>query len=454
MHRQAPDSSPSAGKPEGRRIAVVGAGIAGLASAWLLSSRHDVTLYEASDYLGGQARTVDASLDGISHPIDTGFLAFNQPDHPNFTALLDHLGVESTGTGMSISFSLGQPGLEWAGSSPATVFGQKRKLLRPRFWRVLADLSRFNRQSVAWLAAHPHDNLSLRDFLQAGGYSDAFAAWCLMPMGAAVWPCASGQVLDYPLASFVRFCRNHGLMQAFGRPAWRAVAGGGRECVRKLAAGVGRIRLACPVRHVHRAAFGALVETADDCRRYDDVVLACHSEQALALLGRGATGDERRLLQAIRYEASRAVLHTDTSLLPRNPALWSTWNYRAASDGPGDAPYGMSCLINHLQPLPCETPAIVSMAPARAPAPGSVIAEFDYAHPLFDGAAVAAQRELAGRVGHDGIWLCGAWNGHGFHEDSLKSALRLANAMGCHAPWQPAAAAEVIGRGAPLPHAA
>ena len=441
-------------KAHGKRIAVVGAGISGLASAWLLSKRHDVTLYEAGATLGGHTNTVDVSLEGISHPVDTGFLVFNHHTYPNFTALLDHLGVESAATDMSFAVSLDEPDLEWAGSSLATVFGQKRNLWRPQFWRMLADILRFNRQSVAWLKSHPDSDRTLRDFLQAGGYSDAFAAWYLLPMGAAIWSCPAGQMLDYPLASFVRFCRNHGLLQVFGRPQWRSIIGGGREYVQKLAAGVDHIRLSCPVRSVHRADFGLLVETEEDCRRYDDVVLACHSDQALALLGRDASDDERRLLKAIRYEPNRAVLHTDASLLPRNPALWSAWNYQAASDRPGHEPVGVSYLINQLQPLPFETPVIVTLNPAREPAPQSVIAEFDYAHPLFDGPAVAAQRELAMRLGQGGVWLCGAWNGYGFHEDGLTSALRVANAMGCHAPWQPVGAAAAIEPGAALPHAA
>jgi predicted NAD/FAD-binding protein len=451
-HPPSPVRSPAMNKPGGKRIAVVGAGIAGLASAWLLSRRHDVTLYEAADYLGGHTNTVDVTLEGISHPVDTGFLVFNHHTYPNFTALLDHLGVESAATDMSFAVSLDQPDLEWAGSSLATVFGQKRNLRRPQFWRMLADILRFNRQSAAWLDAHPDDDRSLRDFLRAGGYSDAFAAWYLLPMGAAIWSCPAGRMLDYPLASFVRFCRNHGLLQVFNRPQWRSIIGGGREYVRKLAAGVDHVRLSCPVRSVRRASFGLLVQTAEDCRRYDDVVLACHSDQALALLGRDAGDDERRLLQAIRYAPNRAVLHTDATLLPRKRALWSAWNYQAASDQPGNDPVGVSYLINQLQPLPFETPVIVTLNPAREPAPQSVLAEFDYAHPLFDGAAVAAQRELAARLGRGGVWLCGAWNGYGFHEDGLKSALRVANAMGCHAPWQAAAAA--IESGATLPQAA
>jgi predicted NAD/FAD-binding protein len=419
---------------------VVGAGISGLASAWLLSQRDEVTLYEAGNYLGGHTNTVDVTVDGISHPVDTGFLVFNHHTYPNLTAMLDHLQVDSVATDMSFAVSLDQPDLEWAGSSLGTVFGQKRNLARPAFWRMLADILRFNRRSVAWLQAHPDGRMTLRDFLREGGYSQAFADWYLLPMAAAIWSCPAGQMLDYPLATFVRFCRNHGLLQVFGRPQWRSIVGGGREYVRKLSDGIGRIRLNTPVRQVCRVEFGVLVETDQDCRLFDEVVLACHSDQALALLGAGASADERRLLGAISYQPNRAVLHTDTRLLPRDRALWSAWNYQAASDVSDAAPVGVSYLINRLQPLPFDTPVVVTLNPRREPAAHSVLAEFDYAHPLFDSAAIAAQEELAQRQGRDGIWLCGAWNGYGFHEDGLKSALRVANALGCHAPWQADAA--------------
>ncbi|WP_295488602.1 FAD-dependent oxidoreductase [Accumulibacter sp.] len=429
----------------GQRIAVIGAGISGLASAWLLSQRHRVTLYEAGETLGGHTNTVDVTLDGECHPVDTGFLVYNTHTYPNLTAMFAHLGVASVETEMSFSVSLEEPRLEWAGSSLATVFGQKRNLLRPDFWRMLSDIVRFNRDSVAWLDASPQDQLSLRDYLAAGAYSRAFAEWYLLPMAAAIWSCPAGQMLDYPLASFVRFCRNHGLLQVLDRPLWRTVRGGGREYVRKLAAGLDDVRLATPVRGIRRAASGLLVRTDEAVERHDQVVLACHSDQALSLLGGGATIDERCLLGAIRYAPNRAVLHTDAALLPRSPALWSAWNY-LSSGGPLDQrPVSVSYLINRLQPLPFKTPLMVSLNPRRAPAGERVIAEFDYQHPIFDAAAIAAQRRLSAISGAFGVWFCGAWNGYGFHEDGLKSALRVANALACHAPWQGVDEAAVAG---------
>jgi predicted NAD/FAD-binding protein len=432
-----------------QRIAVVGSGISGLATAWLLSQQHQVTLYEAAANLGGHTNTVDVTVDGVSHPVDTGFLVYNSQTYPHLTALFAHLGVASVATEMSFSVSLEEPRLEWAGSSLATVFGQKRNLLRRDFWRMLADILRFNRDSVAWLDAFPDDRRSLRDFLAAGAYSRPFAEWYLLPMAAAIWSCPAGQMLDYPLASFVRFCRNHGLLQVFDRPLWRTVKGGGREYVRRLAAAIDDIRLATAVRQVRRSPSGLTVHSDAAVEPYDAVVLACHSDQSLAILGDAATPAERQLLGAIRYAPNRAVLHTDAALLPRSPALWSAWNYLASAGELDHRPVSVSYLINRLQPLPFRTPLMVSLNPQREPAAEQLIAEFDYAHPIFDAAAIQAQRELPAISGTDGVWFCGAWNGYGFHEDGLQSALQVANALGCRAPWQgvrPASAVKAAGR--------
>ncbi|PKO86264.1 MAG: NAD/FAD-binding protein [Betaproteobacteria bacterium HGW-Betaproteobacteria-12] len=423
-----------------QRIAVVGAGISGLASAWLLGRRHDVTLFEAGDYLGGHTNTVDVTLEGRTHPVDTGFLVFNEKTYPNLIAMFALLGIDSVETEMSFAVSLENPDLEWAGSSLATVFGQKRNLLRRPFWAMLSDILRFNRESTAWLASHPDKQRSLRDFLSEGRYSAAFADWYLLPMAAAIWSCPTGQMRDMPLATFIRFCQNHGLLQVFDRPLWRTVKGGGREYVNKIADQLDDIRLACPVSAVTREAGGLRVTHAGGSEHFDQVVMACHSDQALAILGFTATDSQREVLSAIRYQPNRALLHTDPALLPRDRKLWSAWNYFAGSGQPGEQPVGVSYLINKLQPLPFKTPVVVTLNPAREPDPATVIAEFDYAHPIFDGPAIAAQQRLAAVQGDNGIWLAGAWGSYGFHEDGLKSALRVANALGISAPWQGAAA--------------
>lgn len=423
-----------------QRIAVVGAGISGLASAWLLSREHEVTLFEAGSYLGGHTNTVDVTLEGKTHPVDTGFLVFNERTYPNLIAMFALLGVESVETEMSFAVSLENPDLEWAGSNLATVFGQKRNLVRRSFWSMLSDILRFNRESVAWLASHPDNQRSLRDFLREGRYSDAFADWYLLPMAAAIWSCPTGQMLDTPLSTFVRFCQNHGLLQIFDRPTWRTVQGGGREYVKKIAALLDDIRLACPVLSVRREAAGLRVTHAAGSEMFDQVVMACHSDQSLAILGSAASDGQRGVLASVRYQPNRALLHTDRALLPRDEKLWSAWNYFAGTGEPGHQPVGVSYLINKLQPLPFKTPVVVTLNPAREPDPAKVIAEFDYAHPIFDGPAIAAQQRLASVQGDNGIWLAGAWGSYGFHEDGLKSALRVVNGLGVMAPWQGAPA--------------
>jgi predicted NAD/FAD-binding protein len=419
-----------------QRIAVVGAGISGLASAWLLSRQYEVTLFEAGSYLGGHSNTVDVSLEGKTHPVDTGFLVFNEKTYPNLIAMFEQLGVGSVETEMSFAVSLENPDLEWAGSSLATVFGQKRNLLRPSFWSMLSDILRFNRESMAWLATHPDNERSLQDFLDAGRYSPAFADWYLLPMAAAIWSCPTGQMRDMPLETFIRFCQNHGLLQVFDRPMWRTVLGGARNYVQKIAERLSDIRLACPVSAVTHDGGALRVTHAQGSELFDQVVMACHSDQSLEILGFTASDGQRDVLAAVRYQPNRAVLHTDPALLPRDDKLWSARNYFAGQGAPSAQPVGVSYLINKLQPLPFKTPVVVTLNPAREPAQDKVLAEFDYAHPIFDGPAIAAQQKLPQVQGENGIWLAGAWGSYGFHEDGLKSALRVVNGLGIKAPWQ------------------
>lgn len=418
-----------------KRIAVVGAGIAGLASAWLLSRTARVTLYEAAPTLGGHTHTVDVTVDGATFPVDTGFLVFNDRTYPNLCALFDEIGVPSVASDMSFSVRIESSNLEWAGSSLSTVFAQRRNLLRPDFWRMLKDIVRFNAEATAAVARVPALEGSLGAWLDERRFGRAFRDWYLLPMSAAIWSCPTSEMLAYPVATFLRFCHNHGLLQISNRPQWRTVQGGGREYVRRLAASIADVRAGCPVSAVTRDDAGVSVAAGGTTERFDEIVLAVHGDQALPLL-EDADETERRLLGAVRFQPNLAILHTDAALLPRTTETWSAWNYLSGDGRDGHRPVSVSYLINRLQPLPCRTPVIVTLNPPVEPDPARVLGRFHYSHPIFDRPAIEAQRALPSLQGRRHTWFCGAWTGYGFHEDGLKSALLVANALGARAPWQ------------------
>ena len=415
------------------RIAVVGSGISGLSAAWLLSQRHQVTLFEADNRLGGHTHTMDVTLDGQTFPVDTGFLVFNHRTYPELTKLFDALDVETVASEMSFSVRLDQPDLEWAGTSLGTVFGQRANLARPAFWHMLRDILRFNREAVREPALA--SSMALGDYLKLRGYGKPFIEWYLLPMAAAIWSCPAAQMLEFPLSSFVTFCHNHGLLQVTNRPQWRTVKGGGREYVKKLAAGIGEIHLGQPVESLRPHGDKVELVCGSVSGLYDQVVLACHSDQSRAILS-GHYPSQSQLLRHIAYQPNRAVLHSDASMLPRRKNLWAAWNYQSGHSKLSDRPVAVHYLINRLQPLPTDTPVIVSLNPLQEPDPALVHGEFHYSHPVFSRQAVGIQRQIAAANGREGIWLAGAWLGYGFHEDGLASALRVARQLDAAAPWQ------------------
>ena len=418
------------------KLAIIGSGISGLSCAYrMVEAGADVTLFEANDYFGGHSHTVDVTLDGVTHGVDTGFLVFNERTYPNLIALFDQLGVVSAPSDMSFSVKLPLLGprddvLEWAGSNLDTVFAQRRNLIKPRFLRMLRDILRFNRQASALATGSEIPAMSLGAFLDAHGYGDQFRNWYLLPMAACIWSCPSDQMLSFPAATFIRFCHNHGLLQVSNRPRWRTVQGGSRNYVQRLLAAIPNQHLNTPVRSITRTPGGGArsvrVVTDAGATHFDHVVMACHSDQALALLD-DIRPDERAILGAVGYQSNRAVLHTDASCLPKNRKTWSAWNYQSNA-----APTPQVCvhyLINMLQPVPFSTPVIVSLNPIDEPRAQDVIACFDYAHPVFDAAAVAAQAHLPTIQGVQHTWFAGAWTGYGFHEDGLKSGLNVAHQL-------------------------
>lgn len=426
------------------RIAVIGSGIAGLAAAWRLASApsgHGVTLLEAGSHFGGHANTVDLTLGSVSQGVDTGFLVFNHRTYPLLTRLLDELQVPTAPAEMSFSVQVpqadGQAGLEWSGSSLSGVFAQRSNLLRPRFLKMLAEILRFNR--LATRIAQEGDEARLRSsikvFLDEHGFGTAFRQDYLLPMMGCIWSCPTNQMLRFPVATLIRFCHNHGLTQITDRPQWYTVRGGSRQYVRRMLAALqhdGRheARLNTPVLGLRRVEHGVLLQMAHGTEQFDAVVLACHSDQALRLLGSDATPQERSVLGAIRYQPNRAVLHTDTAVLPQRRAAWAAWNYERAPQSERES--ARVCLhywLNRLQPLPFSQPVLVSLNPVQGINRAQVLGAYDYAHPVFDLAAIRAQPLVARLQGQQRTWFCGAWTGYGFHEDGLKSGLTAAREL-------------------------
>ncbi len=417
------------------QIAVIGSGISGLAAAYRLGQLgHQITLFEAADYFGGHTHTVDVTLGGVTYGVDTGFLVFNHKTYPNLVDLFQALHVETVATDMSFSVKLplATRTLEWSGGSLDTVFAQRRNLFNSRFIRMLRDILRFNEAATALAhkPQHPAHAASLGDYLQEHHYSAEFRDWYLLPMAGCIWSCPTAQMMAFPLSTFVRFCHNHGLLQVNGRPQWHTVKGGARQYVDKILATIPDQRLNCAVHAVTRIDDGSKkqirVESDAGTEYFDHVVMAGHSDQSLRLLQDGSD-DERRLLSAVGYQANRAVLHTDETCLPANKKTWSAWNYQSRSGA--EPQVCVHYLINKLQPLPFKESVIVSLNPIDAPDPAKVIASYDYAHPVFDAVAIAAQGELEQIQGVHNTWFAGAWTGYGFHEDGLKSGLAVARGI-------------------------
>lgn len=419
-------------------IAIVGSGISGLAAAHALQGQASISLFEAADYFGGHTHTVDVTLPApggaITHGVDTGFLVFNERTYPNLIKLLADLKVETAQSDMSFSVQVPRAGgqqLEWSGSSLSSVFAQRKNLFSPQFLRMLRDILRFNRITSEIATANREVAMMqpLGDFLQEHQFSSEFRDWYFLPMMGCIWSCPTDQMLQFPVATMIRFCYNHGLIQVTNRPQWWTVKGGAKHYVEKITANIADKRLSTPVKKIRRDATGVSISTDAGTERFDKVVLATHSDQSLAMIEAPSVA-EQNVLGAIRYQPNRAVLHTDTSVLPQRKIAWAAWNYeRAEQAGQESAQVCLHYLLNMLQPLPFNQSVIVSLNPLREIARNHIMAEFDYAHPVFDLAALRAQGEVAALQGQHNTYFCGAWTGYGFHEDGLKSGLNVARLL-------------------------
>jgi uncharacterized protein len=415
------------------KVAIIGSGITGLGAAHALQGQADITLLEAGAYFGGHANTVDVTLPTaqgeVTHGIDTGFLVYNERTYPNLIALFAQLGVETTATDMSFSVQSrdGARLLEWGGASLNAIFAQRSNLLRPRFLKMLLDMLRLNRLCTQIALANNEEQLAqpLAGFLKEHHFGSEVRDWYLLPMLGCIWTCPTEQMLAFPVSTMIRFCHNHGLMQVNNRPKWWTVSKASRDYVRKITDSLSDKRLNTAVQLIERDALGVRVITQGQAERFDCVIIATHAPQALAML-RDASTQERDILSAFRTQANQAVLHTDASVLPQSKLTWSAWNYVRGNDAQEGSSVCLHYLINKLQPIPFKQPVIVSLNPTQAIASDSILGSFDYAHPVMDLAATAAQSRLPEINGVQNTWFCGAWTRYGFHEDGLRSGLAAA----------------------------
>lgn len=426
-----------------QRIAIVGTGISGMSAAWLLNQGHDIHVYEKADRIGGHSNTVNIPVrlgaDERVISVDTGFIVYNEITYPNLTAMFDHLGVTTEQSNMSFSASVEDGAFEYSGLSLRTMLAQKRNLFRPRFWNMVWDLMRFFREASDHARRPDNRALTLGEYLTENGYSAPFMRDYLLPLGRSIWSASFNDMLAYPLTAFVRFFENHGLLEASAknRLKWRTVSGGSQAYVHRLTRDFAeKIHLNTSVINIKRRPTHVELTMSDGrIERFDQVVIAAHSDQALNMLS-DASPAEQKLLSAIRYERNTAVLHTDTSLMPKRKKAWASWNYISDGKNVGNNLVSLTYWMNLLQNIDNHFPVFVTLNPHRPPKADHLIKSFEYDHPVFSHAALDAQQELWNLQGVNRTWFCGAYFGHGFHEDGLQAGLAVGEELGgLERPW-------------------
>ncbi len=411
------------------KVAIVGAGISGLTCAWLLHPHHEITVYESEPVVGGHSNTVEFDCEGKTYRIDTGFIVYNDRNYPNFMKLMARLAIRGVATAMSFAVRCDRTGIEYSGSGLSGVFAQKRNLLRPSFLRMVADILRFNRAG-AEDAERDLGTMTVGEYLRRNGYGSAFSEHYLLPMGAAIWSCPTGTFADFPIQFILEFYRNHGLLSLTNRPQWYTIPGGSRRYVERLSAPFAQnIRTSSPVQRVERDADGVKISSAGDVSSFDEVIFACHSDQALRMLGQ-PSGLEEKVLSGFPYEINEAVLHTDSSVLPRCRKAWSAWNYRIGESDSNVAAATVTYNMNILQHIQSDRAFCVTLNDTHQISDSSVISRHKYAHPVFTTQRAILQSMHDQLIRRNRTSFCGAYWGNGFHEDGVNSALAVCRRFG------------------------
>jgi predicted NAD/FAD-binding protein len=417
-----------------KKIAIIGTGISGLGAASFLHPHHDITVYEKNDYIGGHSRTVDVAMPEGQIPVDTGFIVFNHKNYPLLTRLFDALRVPVIKSNMSFAASVNQGWLEYGTQSVGSVFAQKRNLLRPSFWRMVANVFQFNARALAYANKDPA--VTLKECLDDLGMGPWFRDYFLLAMGGAIWSTPLSEMMNFPAQTFVRFFENHGLLSLNDQPQWYTVQGGSRVYVALLTEPFkDRIRLSSGVTRLWREAEGVMVQdVSGEQHLYDEAVLACHADQALAMMG-DANAKEQEVLGAFSYQPNHAVLHSDVGFMPRRRAAWASWVYLSEHKADQSPVVSLSYWMNNLQSLPTPTPLMVTLNPGKPPAEALVHNAYTFEHPVFHANAIKNQSRIGTLQGHNRLWFCGAYQRYGFHEDGLASAVAVAQTMGIDPPW-------------------
>jgi len=415
------------------KIAIVGSGISGLSAAWLLNGNHDVTIFEKNNYLGGHSNTATINYDGTKINVDTGFIVFNHQTYPNLKAFFELLGVDTEKSDMSFGVRAAD-GLEYSGTNLAGLFVQKSNLLKPKFWRMLADIVKFNKKAIALVEADKiNETQTLGEFINKLRLGQYFRHYYLLPMAAAIWSCPVSIMENYPAKTFLRFFYNHGLLTVINQPQWYTVSGGSKEYVKKMTASFAKkIKVGCKI--VSARNFGKKIILEDEEGRgyeFDHVIFASHADQTCQII-KDKTLEEEKILGQVKYSKNLAILHRDLSQMPENKKAWASWVYLL---GKGEEQVSLTYWMNNLQNISEKYPLFVTLNPGQKIPDQKIFGRYQYEHPIFDATAIKAQKELEKIQGQRNMWFCGAWSGYGFHEDGLKSAMKVASNFNIKAPW-------------------